>query len=382
MECPQCGLTNPPGLIRCTSCSTPLPVSDLTLTITPSTTFGAPGTSDRKADGMSGWSAPAAAAGAGASTPIEPGRVLGHRYEILQMLGEGGMGTVYKARDREVDRLIALKVIRPELAQNADALHRFKQELILARQVTHRNVIRIFDLGEADGMKFITMEYIEGRDLKSIIREKGKFTPKEAEKIVVQVCKALEVSHAEGVIHRDLKPQNIMLDEQGKVSVMDFGIARSMEAGGGMTQTGALVGTPEYMSPEQAQGQHLDARSDLFSLGIIFYELLTGYSPYKADTAMATLWKRTHEAARPPIELEPGIPQAVSDMVVKCRFEFLQELFIRPAARRHHRLWCLETSHAGHQAGDQRFVLAFHGTALGRIGSGLQSFLNSAEERM
>jgi serine/threonine protein kinase/tetratricopeptide (TPR) repeat protein len=318
MECPQCGLTNPPGIIICTACSTPLPVSDRTLTITPSTTPGVPGASDRKVDGMSGWSAPAAPVGAGSSTPIELGRVLGHRYEILQMLGEGGMGTVYKARDREVDRLIALKVIRPELAQNADALHRFKQELVLARQVTHRNVIRIFDLGEADGMKFITMEYIEGRDLKSIIREKGKFTPKEAEQIVVQVCKALEVSHAEGVIHRDLKPQNIMLDEQGKVSVMDFGIARSMEPGGGMTQTGALVGTPEYMSPEQAKGQHLDARSDLFSLGIIFYELLTGYSAYKADTAMATLWKRTHEAARPPIELEPGIPRVVSDMVVKC----------------------------------------------------------------
>ena len=125
MECPQCGLTNPPGLIRCTSCSTPLPASDLTLTITPSTTPGVPRASDRKADGMSGWSAPAGVAGGGVSTPIEPGRVLGHRYEILQMLGEGGMGTVYKARDREVDRLIALKVIRPELAQNADALHRF-----------------------------------------------------------------------------------------------------------------------------------------------------------------------------------------------------------------------------------------------------------------
>src|ERR1700733_4738413 len=318
MECPQCGLTNPPDTIICSACSTPLPASDRTLTITPSATPGASGSSGRRMDGMSGWSAPAAQVGAGASTPIEPGRVLGHRYEILQMLGEGGMGTVYKARDREVDRLIALKVIRPELAQNADALHRFKQELILARQVTHRNVIRIFDLGEADGMKFITMEYIEGRDLKSIIREKGKFTPKEAEKIVVQVCKALEASHAEGVIHRDLKPQNIMVDEQGKVSVMDFGIARSMEMVGGMTQTGALVGTPEYMSPEQAKGQHLDARSDLFSLGIIFYELLTGNSPYKADTAMATLWKRTHEAARPPIELEPGIPPAVSDMVVKC----------------------------------------------------------------
>jgi serine/threonine protein kinase/tetratricopeptide (TPR) repeat protein len=318
MECPQCGLTNPPGVIICTECSTPLPASDLTLTITPGATPGAPASPGRGADGMSGWSAPAATGATGTSGLLELGRVLGHRYEILQLLGEGGMGTVYKARDREVDRLVALKVIRPELAQNADALHRFKQELILARQVTHRNVIRIFDLGEADGMKFITMEYIDGRDLKTLIREKGKFTPKEASQIVVQVCKALEVSHAEGVIHRDLKPQNIMVDEHGKVSVMDFGIARSMEVGGGMTQTGALVGTPEYMSPEQAKGQHLDAGSDLFSLGIIFYELLTGYSPYKADTAMATLWKRTHEAARPPIELEPGMPRAVSDMVVKC----------------------------------------------------------------
>jgi tetratricopeptide (TPR) repeat protein/predicted Ser/Thr protein kinase len=244
--------------------------------------------------------------------------VLGNRYEILQMLGEGGMGAVYKARDRELDRLVAVKIIRRELAQNSDVLHRFKQELILARKVTHRNVIRIFDLGEAEGLKFITMEYIEGRDLKSLIREKGKFAPKEAKQIIVQVCNALEVAHAEGVIHRDLKPQNIMVDEKGKVSVMDFGIARSMEMGGGMTQTGALVGTPEYMSPEQAKGEHLDARSDLFSLGIIFYELLTGNSPYKADTAMATLWKRTHEAARPPIELEPGIPRAISDMVVKC----------------------------------------------------------------
>ena len=318
MECPQCGLTNPPDTIICTSCNTPLPASDRTLTITPSATPGASGLSGRRMDGMSGWSAPAAQVGAGSSTPIELGRVLGHRYEILQMLGEGGMGTVYKARDREVDRLVALKVIRPELAQNADALHRFKQELVLARQITHRNVIRIFDLGDADGLKFITMEFIDGRDLKSLIREKGKFTPEEAIQIVVQVCKALEASHAEGVIHRDLKPQNIMIDEQGRVSVMDFGIARGMEAGGGMTQTGALVGTPEYMSPEQAKGQHLDARSDLFSLGIIFYELLTGSSPFKADTAMATLWKRTHEAARPPIELESGIPRAVSDMVVKC----------------------------------------------------------------
>src|SRR6202047_5399605 len=176
MECPQCGLTNPPDTIICTSCNTPLPASDRTLTITPSATPGASGLSGRRMDGMSGWSAPAAQVGAGSSTPIELGRVLGHRYEILQMLGEGGMGTVYKARDREVDRLVALKVIRPELAGHSSVLQRFKQELILARTVTHRNVIRIYDLGVAEGCRFITMEFIAGQDLSSVL-EGGKLQP-------------------------------------------------------------------------------------------------------------------------------------------------------------------------------------------------------------
>jgi serine/threonine protein kinase/tetratricopeptide (TPR) repeat protein len=314
MLCPQCGTDNLEGTSRCGNCTTVLPLSDMT-----QTGGVASGWSAQGPGGPSGWSAQTPGGSYSAPTPpLEAGTVLGNRYEVMSLLGEGGMGAVYKVRDRELDRLVALKIIRRELAQNSDVLHRFKQELILARKVTHRNVIRIFDLGEADGVKFITMDYIEGRDLKSLIRERGKFGPKEAKQIIVQVCNALEVAHAEGVIHRDLKPQNIMVDEQGKVSVMDFGIARSMELGGGMTQTGALIGTPEYMSPEQAKGEHLDARSDLFSLGVVFYELLTGNSPYKADTAMATLWKRTHESARPPIELEPEIPRAVSDMVVKC----------------------------------------------------------------
>jgi serine/threonine protein kinase/tetratricopeptide (TPR) repeat protein len=319
MQCPQCGLTNSDGIIICTACSTPLPASDRTLTITPITTPGAQVASDRTIDDVSGWSAPGAAGLARSSSPLEPGRVLGNRYEILQLLGEGGMGAVYKARDRELDRLVALKVIRPELAQDANALHRFKQELILARQVTHRNVIRIFDLGEADGVKFITMDYIDGRDLKALLREKGKLPPAEAVGIIEQICRALEVAHMEGVIHRDLKPQNVMIDAQGKASVMDFGIARSMEIGsGGMTQTGTLVGTPEYMSPEQAKGLKVDARSDLFSLGIIFYELLTGNSPYKAETAMESLYKRTSEPARPPIELFSDIPQELNDIVLHC----------------------------------------------------------------
>ena len=243
--------------------------------------------------------------------------MLGGRYEILQLLGQGGMGAVYKARDLELDRLVALKVIRPELAGDPEILKRFKQELILARQVTHKNVVRIFDLGEAEGFKFITMEYVEGRDLKSILAERPKLEPEEAVTIVEQVCRALDAAHTEGVVHRDLKPQNVMLDNEGKVLVMDFGIARSMETPG-LTRSGALVGTPEYMSPEQAKGEEVDERSDLFTLGIIFYQLLTGKIPFQADTMFATLLKRTQERAIPPVKEDPRVPRFLSDVVLKC----------------------------------------------------------------
>jgi serine/threonine protein kinase/tetratricopeptide (TPR) repeat protein len=248
---------------------------------------------------------------------VQIGDVIGGRYEILQLLGEGGMGTVYKARDTELDRLVGLKIIRPDLATNPEILQRFKQELILARQVTHRNVIRIFDLSQADGLKFITMEYLEGQDLRAVLREKGKLTPQEAARVILQICRALEAAHSEGVIHRDLKPQNIMLDQKGRAYVMDFGIARSAYLPG-MTQTGALVGTPEYMSPEQAKGEKLDERSDLFSLGVILYELLVGQSPYYSDTPLATLWKRIQEKAKPLSELDPTIPKSLSDIIEKA----------------------------------------------------------------
>jgi tetratricopeptide (TPR) repeat protein/predicted Ser/Thr protein kinase len=295
-----------------------------------------------------GWSIRTPAEGgttlAGSSQALQPGHVLGGRYEILELLGQGGMGAVYKARDREVDRLVALKVIRPELAGHPDVLRRFKQELILARQVTHKNVIRIFDLGEAEGAKFISMEYIDGRDLKSIHAERGKLQPEEAAEIIEQVCLALDAAHAEGVIHRDLKPQNIMVDKHGRVVVMDFGIARSKELSG-LTQTGDLVGTPEYMSPEQAKGEEIDSRSDLFSLGIILYELLTGISPYEATTPVVALLKRTQERAVPPDKLDPAIPEFMNDIVVRCleidpqrRYasaqEILQDLEARHGPRR------------------------------------------------
>ena len=269
---------------------------------------------------IAGWSAAVAlspSSEAAAKGQLEPGSMLGDRYEILQLLGQGGMGAVYKARDVELERTVALKLIRPDLASHPEILRRFKQELILAREVTHPNVIRIYDLGQASGVRYITMEYVEGRDLRALLHDKGKLTPEEAVPLFQQIAAALEAAHHAGVVHRDLKPQNIMVDKGGRVYVMDFGVARSLETPG-MTETGALMGTPEYMSPEQAKGMKVDARSDLFSLGIIFYEMLSGVSPFKADTAMATMFKRTRERAVPLAQAGTGVPVFLSDIVSKC----------------------------------------------------------------
>jgi|tagenome__1003787_1003787.scaffolds.fasta_scaffold20989525_4 tetratricopeptide (TPR) repeat protein len=252
------------------------------------------------------------------TTPLlEAGDVLGDRYEILQLLGEGGMGAVYKAQDRELDRPVALKLIRPELASSPAMLARFKQELLLSRQVTHKNVVRIYDLGDADGVKFITMEFVEGKDLRTLIHEKQKFSPEEAIEIMHQVCEALDAAHSARVIHRDLKPQNVMQEQSGRILVMDFGLARTIE-GDGMTQTGALVGTMDYMSPEQALGKELDQRSDIFTAGLILYELLTGKMPFKAESVLASLIKRTQERAIPVSDHDHTIPGALSGIVTKC----------------------------------------------------------------
>jgi tetratricopeptide (TPR) repeat protein/predicted Ser/Thr protein kinase len=248
---------------------------------------------------------------------LQPGDLFGGRYEILQLLGEGGMGSVYKAADREVERTVALKLIRPDLASNPAILARFKQELLTAHQVTHKNVIRIYDMAEAEGVKFITMEFVEGTDLRRVLLDHGKLPPEQAVEIIRQVCLALDAAHSAGIIHRDLKPQNIMQDKNGRILVMDFGLARSVESGG-MTQTGALLGTIEYMSPEQSMGKNLDQRSDLFAVGLIFYELLSGKTPFKAETAMASLLLRNQERAVPVRELDDSIPAGLSDIVSKC----------------------------------------------------------------
>ncbi len=265
------------------------------------------------------------------ATIFHEGDVLGARYEIQKLLGMGGMGAVYKARDMEVERVVGLKVIRPDLAGNPAILARFKQELVLARQVTHKNIVRIYDLNEADGVKFITMEFIEGEDLRTILTRKGKLSPGEAVDIILQVCAGLEAAHSEGVIHRDLKPGNIMRDASGRVVIMDFGLARSLQ-GDGMTQTGMMIGTMEYMSPEQAMGKELDARSDEFAIGLILYELLTGFMPYQADSAIASLVKRTQERVTPLSEVDSNVPAEINEIVCRClernpddRFASVQE---------------------------------------------------------
>src|SRR5215475_1563841 len=248
---------------------------------------------------------------------LPPGTMLAGRYQIVDLIGLGGMGAVYKAFDRQLTRLVALKTILPEMAGTPTALKRFKQEVLLAQSIVHKNVVRIFDIGEDGGTKFITMDFIEGVDLKNLIKEKGKLPPAEAAGILRQVCQGLEAAHAAGVVHRDLKPQNIMIEKDGHIVVMDFGIARSGETRGA-TQTGAFLGTPEYMSPEQAKTENVDARSDIFSIGLIFYELLTGKLPFQGKTVLETMFKRTTERAIPPAEIDATVPKGANDIVNRC----------------------------------------------------------------
>lgn len=256
--------------------------------------------------------------GAGDQPELQPGTTLANRYEILSVLGTGGMGSVYKAKDLELDRLVALKVIRPELARNSAIVDRFKQELRLSHKVTHRNVVRLYDLSEDAGMRFVTMELVEGRDLRSILEERGKLPADEAVDMFQQICLALEAAHGVGILHRDLKPQNVMREDTGRVVVMDFGLARMIDSDDGMTQTGALVGTLDYMSPEQALGKELDQRSDIFALGLIGYEMFTGSMPFRAESMVASLLKRTQQRAVPLSEVDKNIPGTLSNIIAKC----------------------------------------------------------------
>jgi len=201
---------------------------------------------------------------------LSTGSTFADRYEIIEELGRGGMGRVYKVFDKKVKEKVALKLIRPEIACEPDAVERFSQELKLARGIVHKSVCRMFDLGEHEGIHYITMEYIRGEDLKSIIHMMGRLSPGQAVSIARQVCEGLSEAHRLGIVHRDLKPRNIMIDPDGNAKIMDFGLARCLRTRG-ITDPGAIMGTPEYMSPEQVDGQQADKRSDIYALGIVLY---------------------------------------------------------------------------------------------------------------
>jgi len=222
---------------------------------------------------------------------LAPGALVAGRYRIEELVGVGGMGMVYRAHDERLDLRVALKVLRPELTLRHGAEERFVRELILARQVSHRNVVRIHDLGEDEGLSFLTMDFVEGRSLLEVLSEEGPLPPARAADVARQAAEGLAAAHREGVIHRDLKPANVLLDAAGRAYITDFGVARSVSATG-ITRAGSVLGTPTYLSPEQARGEEVDARSDLYSLGIVLYEMLTGELPFRGETLTEQLGQR------------------------------------------------------------------------------------------
>ncbi len=253
-------------------------------------------------------------------TPVHElttGSTFAGRYQVIEELGHGGMGRVYKVQDTDIKERVALKLLRPEITLDKEAVERFSNELKLARKISHRNVCRMFDLGKADGTTFITMEFVPGEDLKSFIHRAKQLSIGTAISIARQVCEGLEEAHRLGVVHRDLKPGNIMIDKDGDAKIMDFGIARSL-SGRGITGAGVLIGTPEYMSPEQVDGKDVDQRSDLYSLGVILYEMVTGRLPFAGDTPLSIAHKQRYEAPVDPKKLNTQLPDDLARVILKC----------------------------------------------------------------
>jgi serine/threonine-protein kinase len=248
---------------------------------------------------------------------LTEGTVVAGRYELRQMLGRGGMGIVYRAYDKALEEEVALKVLRPDVASMAELTRRFRSEIKLARRVRHRNVCGIHEYGQDGPIHFIAMELLQGTDLKRQMQKQGRFPVAEAFDVAIQVAEGLDAIHHADVVHRDLKAHNIMRDERGVVRVMDFGIAKALGmSGGGATVTGQIIGTPEYMSPEQARGDQIDFRSDIYALGVVIFEIFTGSVPFHGDTPIATLFKHIQEP--PPIDGRQGIPPALVPVLHKA----------------------------------------------------------------
>jgi serine/threonine protein kinase len=292
MKCPQCQHENPDASRFCGNCATPLPVPSeayLSRTKTLLTPF----------------------------QELSRGSVFAGRYEILDELGEGGMGKVYRVIDKKINEEVSLKLIRPEIASDKNTIERFGNELKLARKIAHRNVCKMYHFSEEAGTHYIIMEYVRGEDLKGMIRMMGQMSPSQVVSIAKQVCKGLTEAHNLGVIHRDLKPQNIMIDRGGNARIMDFGLARLISAKG-ITGAGVMLGTPEYISPEQAETKDVDHRTDIYSLGVILYEMVTGRLPFEGETAISIAMKHKSEVPRDPTNYNPQIPQDLSNVILKC----------------------------------------------------------------
>jgi len=292
MECPKCHSDNPEDSGFCSKCGTQLPSSEKS-PASPTETLEIP------------------------TKELTRGTTFAGRYEIIEELGKGGMGKIYRVEDKKIKQEVALKLIKPEIASDEKTIERFSNELKTARMISHRNVCRMFDLSEEKGIHYITMEYVPGEDLKSFIKRAKQLTTGTAIGIAKQVCEGLVEAHRLGVVHRDLKPQNIMIDKEGYARIMDFGIARSLKTKG-ITGAGVMIGTPEYMSPEQVDGKDPDQRSDIYSLGVILYEMVTGRVPFEAETPFAVGVKQKSETPKDPKELNSHIPDDLNQLILRC----------------------------------------------------------------
>lgn len=245
------------------------------------------------------------------------GKVLGGRYKVLEKLGSGGMAVVYKARCTWLDRLVTIKVLREELVSDEEFVRRFRREAQAVAKLSHPNIVSVYDVGQEDGVPYIVMEYVEGQTLKDLIRREGKLKTEQALEIAVQICTALEHAHENGIIHRDIKPQNILVTSRGKVKVTDFGIARAA-SGATVTHTGKIIGTVHYLSPEQARGEIVGTASDLYSTGAVLYEMLTGRVPFEGESPISIALKHLQEPIVPLRQLVPTIPPAVEQVVLRA----------------------------------------------------------------
>src|SRR5438067_8139248 len=237
---------------------------------------------------------------------LAPGTVIDGRYKVLQRLGSGGMADVFLAEDDQLGRKVALKLLHRRFSEDPGFVERFRREAQSAAGLQHPNVVSVYDRGAYDGTYYIAMEYLPGRSLKQLIRQEAPLDPIRAIDITIQILKAARFAHRHGVVHRDLKPHNVIVDEAGHVKVTDFGIARA--GASDMTETGSIMGTAQYLSPEQAQRHAVSACSDLYSIGVVLYELLTGAVPFEGETAVAIAFKQVSAQPRPPSELNPAVP--------------------------------------------------------------------------